>query len=245
MRSLLASVRGLFRFRSSADHPLVLSPLAWPGVLAIAALGDGTLYWRTPYAEDAIGASFSHLPLFQREVPRRPSNVYRTIGLVDGVPKTVSYRTVEGLPFIVTVALDERAMLATWRRTALGAVTATSLLVSLVILGFVLMSRHARHNVMVHDRMAQAQKLEALGRMMGGLAHDFGNVLNVVALNLALLRKHSEHVPAEVDKAISAVRQGTTLASQLLAFAREQRLIVEPCDANRERSGSRPRTGQS
>jgi signal transduction histidine kinase len=193
---------------------------------------DGTLYWRTPYAEHTIGTSFSDLPLFQHELPRRSSNVYRSLGIVDDAPKTVGYRTVEGFPFIVTAVLDERAMLATWRRTALGAVTATSLLVALVILVFVLLSRHARHNALAHDRMVQAQKLEALGRMTGGLAHDFGNVLNVVALNLALLRKHAEHVPAEVEKAILAVRQGTTLASQLLAFAREQRLTIEPCDAN-------------
>lgn len=201
---------------------------------------DGILYWRTPYIEDKIGTSFAHLALFQREIVAHRSHVYRAQNLVTGAPLMVSHRVLEGLPFVVTVGLDEHALLAAWRRTALGAITATVLLVGLVAAVFLLVSRYARQRAEMHDRLLQTQKLEALGTMISGVAHDFGNVLNVVGVNLALLRKEAAPVPASVEKAIAAVEQGTTLASQLLAFARRQQLTIESCDANELVSGLVP-----
>jgi len=201
---------------------------------------DGTLYWRTPYVEDKIGASFAHLPLFQRELPARSSGVYRGRSLVSDAPLTVSYRALEGLPFVVTVGLDEQALLTAWRRTALGALTAALLLVGLVAAVFLLVSRYAQQRAEMQDRLLQTQKLEALGRMTSGIAHDFGNVLNVIGLNLELLRKTSSSVPASVEKALAAVTQGMTLASQLLTFARRQHLTIQACDANQLISGLMP-----
>jgi signal transduction histidine kinase len=194
---------------------------------------DGTLYSRVPYAEGRVGQSFAHLPLFQRELSHGPEGVYRATGHMDAVPRIVSYRTVEGLPLVVAVGLAEQPMLAGWQRAALGAFTGTTVMVALATLVLVLLARQARQREETRERLAQAQRLEALGRMTGGIAHDFNNVLNVVATNLDLIRRSADRTPGPVEAATRAVTQGTRLVSQLLAFARRQNLTVEPRDANR------------
>jgi len=73
----------------------------------------------------------------------------------------------------------------------------------------------------------QSQKMEAIGKLTGGVAHDFNNVLQVLRGNLELLeRRHSGDAwtRERLDKAVDAVERGAKLASQLLAFGRQQPL---------------------
>jgi len=73
----------------------------------------------------------------------------------------------------------------------------------------------------------QAQKMEALGKLTGGVAHDFNNVLQVLRGNLELLQgRHGGEVWSRerFGKAIDAVEQGARFAAQLLAFGRQQPL---------------------
>jgi PAS domain S-box-containing protein len=75
--------------------------------------------------------------------------------------------------------------------------------------------------------LTQSQKLEAVGKLTGGVAHDFNNVLQVVRGSLELLREESagrhRHLK-RIDTAMGAVERGAKLAAQLLAFARKQPL---------------------
>ncbi|MFM0407439.1 PAS domain S-box protein [Paraburkholderia dipogonis] len=73
----------------------------------------------------------------------------------------------------------------------------------------------------------ESQKMEAIGKLTGGVAHDFNNILQVLRGNLELLEeRHSRDVwtHERLDKAIDAVERGAKLASQLLAFGRRQPL---------------------
>ncbi|WP_455924511.1 PAS domain-containing protein [Pseudomonas putida] len=77
------------------------------------------------------------------------------------------------------------------------------------------------------DKLRQSQKLEAIGSLTGGVAHDFNNVLQVIAGNLHLLARQqgdNPQVQRRVTAAIAAVERGAKLSSQLLAFARRQQL---------------------
>lgn len=78
--------------------------------------------------------------------------------------------------------------------------------------------------------LRHAQKMEAIGQLTGGVAHDFNNILQVVGGNLQLLRRHltSEHDLHRLDAAVGAVERGAKLAAQLLAFARRQPLAPRP-----------------
>jgi PAS domain S-box-containing protein len=75
--------------------------------------------------------------------------------------------------------------------------------------------------------LQHAQKLEAVGKLTGGVAHDFNNVLHVIGGNVQLLQL-SNRADARLQKRLasiqSAVDRGAKLASQLLAFARRQPL---------------------
>lgn len=75
--------------------------------------------------------------------------------------------------------------------------------------------------------LRQAQKMEALGNLTGGVAHDFNNLLQVVGGNLQLLSKDiagNERAEKRLHSALSGVSRGAKLASQLLAFGRRQPL---------------------
>ena len=78
--------------------------------------------------------------------------------------------------------------------------------------------------------LVQAQKMEALGQLTGGLAHDFNNILTVVIGNLAALRQaHAgEATLAEfVEPALQAARRGADLIKALLSFSRQQPLEAQ------------------
>ena len=75
--------------------------------------------------------------------------------------------------------------------------------------------------------LRQAQRMESLGQLTGGVAHDFNNLLQVISGNLQLLRREvagNDRAEQRVQSAIGGVTRGAKLASQLLAFGRRQPL---------------------
>ncbi|MDB5771637.1 MAG: hypothetical protein JWM42_2011 [Burkholderia sp.] len=75
--------------------------------------------------------------------------------------------------------------------------------------------------------LLHSQKLEAVGKLTGGVAHDFNNVLQIIAGNLQLLQLlygGNEQAEKRLTSALNAVERGSKLSSQLLAFARRQPL---------------------
>ncbi len=73
-----------------------------------------------------------------------------------------------------------------------------------------------------HARVAESQRLETLGRLAGGIAHDFGNVLTVVSGSVDGLRARAPG--PEVEDVAAACTRSSALVRQLLAFARRQPL---------------------
>ena len=88
--------------------------------------------------------------------------------------------------------------------------------------------------------LQQAQKMEAIGQLTGGVAHDFNNVLQIIGGNLQLLKlvgNLNEAARTRVEMALSGVERGAKLASHLLAFARRQPLqfiVIDPGHLMRE-----------
>ncbi len=81
----------------------------------------------------------------------------------------------------------------------------------------------------------QAQKMEAVGQLTGGVAHDFNNLLTVVMGNLQILASELSDNPLAtelVEAATKAARRGAELNRTLLAFSRRQRLAPMPVDFN-------------
>ena len=86
--------------------------------------------------------------------------------------------------------------------------------------------------------LRQAQKMEAVGQLTGGLAHDFNNILAAISGSLELLqrKKHESGSPAFerlLNTARSATRKAASLTHRLLAFSRQQTLEPKHLNANR------------
>jgi signal transduction histidine kinase/DNA-binding response OmpR family regulator len=85
------------------------------------------------------------------------------------------------------------------------------------------------------DALRQAHKMEAVGQLASGVAHDFNNVLQIISSNLQLMELDGigSVLGARVASAVAAVERGSKLSSQLLAFARRQPLQPVSTDLGR------------
>jgi signal transduction histidine kinase len=80
----------------------------------------------------------------------------------------------------------------------------------------------------VEDQLRQSQKVEALGRLTGGVAHDFNNILTVILGNCDLLIRSLDTTQDDTEylhQIRAAARQAAALTNQLLAFSRQQVLM--------------------
>lgn len=83
------------------------------------------------------------------------------------------------------------------------------------------------------EQLRQAQKMEMIGQLTGGVAHDFNNLLMAVIANLDLLKRNVPNDPKTarlIDGAIQGANRGASLTQRLLAFARKQELELAPAD---------------
>ena len=90
----------------------------------------------------------------------------------------------------------------------------------------------------LEDQLRQAQKMEAVGQLTGGLAHDFNNLLTGMMGNLELLQMRLERGKLDdaerfILAAQGAGRRAASLTQRLLAFSRRQTLDPKPADINR------------
>ena len=87
------------------------------------------------------------------------------------------------------------------------------------------------------EALRQAQKMEVVGQLTGGVAHDFNNLLQVVVGNLEILQRNlptdSGRLRRSADNAMNGARRAASLTQRLLAFSRRQPLDPRPLDPNK------------
>jgi PAS domain S-box-containing protein len=100
-------------------------------------------------------------------------------------------------------------------------------------LGFFVFSHDITEQKRMQAALVQAQKMEAIGQLTGGLAHDFNNLLTVIIGNLAALQDHrpeDDGVNEFVEPALQSARRGVQLIKRLLTFSRQQPLDPQAVD---------------
>ncbi len=87
----------------------------------------------------------------------------------------------------------------------------------------------------LQSQLLQSQKMEAVGRLAGGLAHDYNNMLGVIVghTELAMLKSgENNHIQNHLSEVITAAKRSADLTQQLLAFARRQTIAPKVIEVN-------------
>nr|WP_319495482.1 PocR ligand-binding domain-containing protein [uncultured Desulfobacter sp.] len=95
-------------------------------------------------------------------------------------------------------------------------------------------SRHEREQL--QSQLIQAQKMEAIGRLAGGVAHDFNNMLTTILANaeIALMNTPPDaRLTHNLKEIVKASKQSSDLTRQLLGFARKQAIAPKVLDLNK------------
>ena len=192
---------------------------------------DGASLARFPEARfEQLAAVPSELSNAIRQSPEH--GLFTTVTQLDGVERRIGYRKVPGFPVYVqagieTAALSSEFWTIVFTQLALG----LPAVVAMFALALYALRRALRFQDEVGRResaetaLKQAQRLEAVGQLTGGVAHDFNNLLMVVSGNVDRLKRHlslDDRQRRSLEAIESAVKRGTSLTRQLLSFSRRQ-----------------------
>jgi PAS domain S-box-containing protein len=206
---------GEARFRALVQH-------ASDAIMILAA--DGTVRFASPAAQRVLGISGTAL---------------------EGVALTSFVEPADEL-VLATLLADVRrssgaTVSATWRaRHADSTVrhietVATNLTDEPAVAGLVLSARDVTERHQLQERLGHAQRLEAVGQLAGGVAHDFNNILTAISGNAELALADLPAASPATDslrEIRDAVTRATALTRQLLAFSRKQVLRPQVVDLN-------------
>jgi signal transduction histidine kinase len=213
-----------------------------PGLAITMLRDDGVIFTRWPPLPNAPSRLAAGSPVMSRILAGKTEGTAHGVSSVDGRERLLTFRKVGGYPVYLGTGMDVLEIRRRWMEemTWLAAFGLPPLF-GLYLVGRIALRRTrdalnsarrlndetlARRRV--EEALLQAQKLEALGRLTGGVAHDFNNALMVISNNLFLLkRKHPQADGAQVESIGRAVQSATKLTRQLLAFSRRQALVPE------------------
>ncbi|GFO56029.1 hypothetical protein GMSM_30360 [Geomonas sp. Red276] len=108
-------------------------------------------------------------------------------------------------------------------------------LVSELSFSSIKISRILNERIHLEEQLRQSQKMEVIGKLAGGVAHDFNNILQVISGYGALLqmdRLLNDKQRDEVDQILSSVEKAAQLTHGLLAFSRKQVMTLSTVDLN-------------
>jgi two-component system, NtrC family, sensor kinase len=208
-----------------------------PGELYALIRADGNFLARYPQPPDRLRAVGPGLEAAVAEGRERAIRTGRS--QIDGAERRVGYRKLEGFPVYAIVGIETSAIRGEWMSTMAGhlifGVPAT--LFILLILAMALrrtrrLHAEAERREAAEAALRQAQRLEAIGHLTGGVAHDFNNLLMIVSGSAERLRRDltSEKHRRLLDMIMNATSRGESLTRQLLAFSRRQMLTPAVID---------------
>ena len=105
------------------------------------------------------------------------------------------------------------------------------------IINFVAVKRDVTSEMDLQQQLAQAQKMEAVGRLAGGVAHDFNNILQALITHVQLMRgkpKDRKWMESSIQEMENLIGRGAALTRQLLIFSRRETVKPEHLDLNEQ-----------
>jgi signal transduction histidine kinase len=193
---------------------------------------DGTLLARTPHHETAVGKAYPDIAA-RIAMLAKVGGVAWCTSPVDGKTRMLGVRSVAGGSILVVAGQARETVYEAWlEHTAV--VAGGVLLVWLLTAGLAVISHNYRRRAELEQaRLAQSQRLETVGRIAGGIAHDLGNTIKIARTTFMLLKPSlasQRDAMALVEEADRALKSAFDIIDRLLAFARKQELSPRPTD---------------
>jgi two-component system NtrC family sensor kinase len=210
-----------------------------PGVLYAMARDDGAFLARYPAQTNPTRGLDSSSALRQEVAKGRDNGYYTVESQIDNVDRRIGYRKLIGFPVYVIAGTEISAihaeLFSTMASHLIFGLPATLLLFSILVLALKRTRRlydEAERREAAEGALRQAQRLEAIGQLTGGVAHDFNNLLMVVSGSVQRLRRDlsGEKHTRILDMITTATQRGESLTRQLLAFSRQQMLMPAVID---------------
>ncbi len=152
---------------------------------------------------------------------------------IDGISRRIGFRKLAGYPVYALAGTNSSAIRNDWFAAMGGhllfGLPATLLLFSVLWIALRRTQRlydEADRREMAEGALRQAQQLQAIGQLTGGVAHDFNNLLMIVSGSVQRLRRHIGDAKQMqlLDAIANATQRGESLTRQLLTFSRRQTL---------------------
>jgi signal transduction histidine kinase len=215
---------------------------------------DGTVLIRYPISPGALVFTPDR-PVMQAIGAKPDHGLFRSRGATDGIERLFGYQRIGAYPLYVTFGIPTQGVFAAWWANLVNyllfAVPASLALFCMTLFAVRQLQqqkvatgrwqttarrleREMDRRTLAEAELHQAQKLEALGQLTGGVAHDFNNLLTVLRGSLEMLsgRQSDPKLQTRVDAALGTIERAEKLTGQLLAFARRQPLSVARVDLN-------------
>jgi len=152
---------------------------------------------------------------------------------IDHVDRRIGFRKLPDYPVYAIASIERSALRGQWLSLLSSHLIfgLPAALLLFITLGVALrrtrrLHEEAERRELAEDALRQAQRLEAIGQLTGGVAHDFNNLLMIVSGTVQRLRRHitGDTETHLLDTIVNATRRGESLTRQLLAFSRRQML---------------------
>ena len=199
-------------------------------------------------------------PFMRALATAQEGSAFRTASPRDGIERIYAFHRLSGFPVDVVFGLPAKDAVPAWRDNLINylffAVPASLALFAMTWLATRQirreriaswrwqttarrLRREMNRRAQAEAELRQAQKIEALGQLTGGVAHDFNNLLAVLQGCLEMLtgRQADHRLQMRVELALETVNRGVSLTRQLLAFARHQPAAVKVLDLNAQLRG--------
>ncbi|HZZ60839.1 MAG TPA: ATP-binding protein [Roseiarcus sp.] len=210
---------------------------------------DGYILARYPVAPPNAPDRLNEDTGFRRTIAERPEGgLFSTKSAIDGITRRFAARQLDGAPLYVQAGIATSAIRDEWiGQMAPHLIFGIPATLLLFLTLFAVLRRTERlyaemdQRAIAEESLRQAQKMEAIGQLTGGVAHDFNNILTIILGNLEMAKRQltegkegeRSKLAQRVESAIQGAVRAATLVKRLLAFSRQQTLDPTVLDINR------------
>src|SRR6185312_12172073 len=233
-----------------ADFDRFYTRMAYGEGLQYALLkDDGRFLVRYPVPEQVPPAPLGPQTGFRKTIAAsKDGGFYTTTSPVDHVERRFGVRRLPGTEVYVSAGISTVTMHQQWLTEmfpyfAYGIPASLFLFVTLMLVhhGIMRLNAEIGRRAAAEGALRQAQRLDAIGQLTGGVAHDFNNLLTIIVGNLESAQRQlgalgdaaSERLTGTISRAMQGAQRAATLTRRLLAFSRQQPLNPKSLNLNK------------